>query len=569
MKNVRKALLTAAFILAGYIIIGLKAFHPFHRQIAICLYLASVIPLVIAVREKWKQLGPKRLIFRKKLIAYSPHIVIAVILLICLRAAWVLVPVEKSPLTEMTDTDIRQSIQDDLVRLDILNKNSAALLSSLESNLLLDPQPQKLTPESRTQLKNMWYEFLMLSFEYELIKNKYKGFYQVDYVAKPALHCNAFFIAFSAFTNQYASALNLTSLIDSNPSINTILNEPADKYPTNSLYDLKQKLTHPDSLLQLSAGTAYLQLVKKDITLNNNSTSKLQKQAQDIYKKLSKNPKILLQNPLEFLERSAFVTWFPIQKAVAHRMSKIRTTARDYFISYKALEKYKQKLLPGDILLERRNWHMTNIGIPGFWPHVAFFIGTSTDIDNYFAGIKILNGKPASLYLKEKYPKACDSFIEKDELGFDKNILEALDKGIIFTSIEKSGHADYLAAVRPKLSKEEKFNAIIRALSYWSRPYDYNFDFMTDDALVCSELIYKAYEDTKNLTFKPSIINGRYLLPPHLIIQKFDEEFDTPNRQIDFVFYLEGNEEKATFFEKDVKTFRKSVKYPKWDIMQK
>ena len=70
----------------------------------------------------------------------------------------------------MTDTDIRQSIQDDMVKLDILNKNSIALLSSLEPHLKSD-----LNADSRTQLKNLWYEFLMLSFEYELIKNKYES----------------------------------------------------------------------------------------------------------------------------------------------------------------------------------------------------------------------------------------------------------------------------------------------------------------------------------------------------------------------------------------------------------
>jgi len=61
--------------------------------------------------------------------------------------------------------------------------------------------------------------------------------------------------------------------------------------------------------------------------------------------------------------------------------------------------------MPGDVLLERRNWFMSNIGIPGFWPHVAFFIGTFEDIDRTFSGIDMLGGKVPSDYLKENFPR--------------------------------------------------------------------------------------------------------------------------------------------------------------------
>ena len=109
---------------------------------------------------------------------------------------------------------------------------------------------------------------------------------------------------------------------------------------------------------------------------------------------------------------------------------------------------------------------------------------------------------------------------------------------------------------------------IVKAFGYWGRPYDYNFDFATDNELVCSELVYKSFQGS-NLNFELSMINGRLLLPPNFIAKKFGQEFGTPAQQLDLVFYLEGNEEKQQFFERDLAAFQKSWEYPKWDIMQK
>ncbi|TLN17654.1 protein tyrosine phosphatase, partial [bacterium] len=60
--------------------------------------------------------------------------------------------------------------------------------------------------------------------------------------------------------------------------------------------------------------------------------------------------------------------------------------------------------------------------------------------------------------------------------------------------------------------------AVLRAFSYAGRPYDYNFDFLTDAALVCSELIFKCYEPArgfKGLTLPQSVVLGRVLTSPN------------------------------------------------------
>jgi hypothetical protein len=556
-------------IAAGYAIIGLRAFYPYHRALALSLYIASAIFLVLAAREQYKKLGRKGVVLKLRLAKYLPHFFVAVILGFLFRAAWVLVPVEPSPLVNMSNQELKADIEQDLKLLSVLGANLDALLGSISKDGLFEKDVRTLGTEDKTLIKDLWHQYLTNCFELDLLRRKYRGFYQIDYIVKPGLHADAFIIAISSLTEQFSSAIKLTELVGSNTLLETFLNEQTDKYPANAYYRLKQQLTNPDMLLQLSAGAGYLHLVKTDTTLTETSLDRLRSQIDNSFRSLGKSAEIFIQNPLEALERAAFFSWYPLQKNVALQLSLIRTTKRDFFIPAGALKNFKQKLMPGDVLLERRNWLMSNIGIPGFWPHVAFFIGTFEDIDRTFGGIDMLGGKLPSEYLKEKFPRICESMTRQDEYGFPKSVIEALKDGIVVTSFERSGHADYLAVLRPRVSMEQKFKAIIRAFGYHGRPYDYNFDFATDNALVCSELVYKAFEDSGNLSLQPVTMNGRPIIPPNLIAQRFDELFDKDSRQFDLVLYLEGNEEQKSFFQRTAADFRKTWQYPKWDIMQK
>lgn len=569
MSRILKIAISMISVAAGYTIIGLRAFYPYHRALALSLYIASAIFLVLAAREQYKKLGRKGVVLKLRLTKYLPHFVIAVILAFFFRAAWVLVPVEPSPLVNMSDQQLKADIEQDLKLLSVLQANLGALLDTISKDRLFEKDVQTLGTKDKILIKDLWHQYLTNCFELDLLRRKYRGFYQIDYLVKPGLHADAFIIALTSLTEQFSSAIKLTEMVNSNILLETFLNEQTDKYPANSYYQLKQQLTNPDMLLQLSAGAGYLHLVKKDITLTERSLNRLRSQIDNSFRSLGKSAKIFVQNPLGALERAAFFSWYPLQKNVALQLSLARTTDRDFFIPAHALKNYKQKLMPGDILLERRNWFMSNIGIPGFWPHVAFFIGTLEDIDKTFSGIDMLAGKLPSEYLKEKFPRICESMTQQDEYGFPKSVIEALKNGIVLTSFEHSGNADYLAILRPRLSKEQKFKAIIRAFGYHGRPYDYNFDFATDNALVCSELVYKAFEDSGNLSLQPVTMNGRPIIPPNLIAQKFDELFAKDTRQFDFVLYLEGNEKQESFFQRDAADFRKTWQYPKWDIMQK
>ena len=102
-----------------------------------------------------------------------------------------------------------------------------------------------------------------------------------------------------------------------------------------------------------------------------------------------------------------------------------------------------------------------------------------------------------------------------------------MSEGVVFTSAEHSVRADYVASMRPRLSRLEVARAIERAFGYAGRPYDFDFDFYTDTSLVCSELVYKAYEpreDARGLTFQLESIVGRMTLGPNTMVRQFQRE---------------------------------------------
>ena len=149
-------------------------------------------------------------------------------------------------------------------------------------------------------------------------------------------------------------------------------------------------------------------------------------------------------------------------------------------------------------------------------------------------------------------------------------MLEAIAEGVTFTSLEHSAHADSIAVLRPRLSKREKAIALVRAFGYAGRPYDYEFDFSTDATLVCSELIYKSYQagtGTRGLELPLAVVAGRLMMTPNEIARLFSSTQADPQRPLEFVLMLDGNERTESAHPASAETFATSWQRPKWHII--
>ena len=292
-----------------------------------------------------------------------------------------------------------------------------------------------------------------------------------------------------------------------------------------------------------------------------------------------KGPVLTVKNALDIAQKTAFAAWFPVQKNVSEWMGDTQVHRRGtHLISAGQIGALQTRLEPGDILFERHEWYLSNMGLPGFWTHSAMYVGTPEERRIFFsdqetvAWVKsrgIDDGDLEKL-LKASYPGAYAAAVNPQEKGRAPRILEAISEGVSFTTLEQSASSDSIGVVRPRLAKAEKAMAIFRAFHYWGRPYDFNFDFATDSSLVCSELIYKAYEPApgmRGIKFPVSEIMGRKVSTPNNMVRQFDEQCGKADAQSDFVSFLDGFEKEKRAVESTNDQFRRSWRRPNWHIL--
>ncbi len=564
LKNKRLLLITLLLILVTIVVLGMRLGYPYHRWVAFALLALGWIPLVVSYRINRRLLHVQKEIIKKKTRPFLPHMLVAGVLLVAFYVTGVLFPIEKSPLADLSPAEVRNEIEVDLGNYRMLCKTADDIVDTFRANGLLHRKVVSLSTEERATLREQWRDGVMAFHEFDLLKGKYRGFYQIDYVAEPGLHSDAFLMAYSAYMAQYNACFQLFDLVGDNEFVETLLNEEGEGVPANSFFTMKHRLTNPNVMLRMNAGGAYYELVKKDITLDPELVAGFETRRKAFYEQLGKHPDIFIENPLDILERAAFEAMYPVQKNVAVQMSHLRTVRRDYLITPEILAETLGRLEPGDILVQRRNWHMTNIGIPGFWPHTALYVGTPAELDAYFSDL----GFAPMEIIKALYPEVFAALEKTDADNYPVRVIEAIRPGVVFQSLETSAKCDYLAAVRPNLSKAGKFKALLAAFSHYGKPYDLNFDFATDNELVCSELVYKAFKSSGKLPFDPEIVRGRLLLPPNRMVEQVIENMGDETAPFSFVLFLDAVEKNDTIVERDAASFKASWARPKWDIMQ-
>ena len=174
-------------------------------------------------------------------------------------------------------------------------------------------------------------------------------------------------------------------------------------------------------------------------------------------------------------------------------------------ITDKQMAEMKTRLKPGDLLIERTDHYLSNAFLGGFWPHGILYLGPKEE----WSRLKLADGTTLAedpWISKNILPKYVSFKDDRPAM-----VMEAISEGVVFNSLEEAAQKDYIGIFRPRFAAGEQeakvAAAIKRALKYHNRPYDFDFDFFTDDKLVCTELLYRAYHPDINFLVQKQAVN--------------------------------------------------------------
>jgi len=145
------------------------------------------------------------------------------------------------------------------------------------------------------------------------------------------------------------------------------------------------------------------------------------------------------------------------------------------------LEAVRTFLKPGDIIVTRHRDALTNVFLPGFWPHAALFVG---------------------------------------EQAAGGNVVEAKKDGVLLRELDETLKVDSFVVLRADVDAEVHAEVVSRAMSHVGKLFDFAFDFKQADRLACTALVYRSWHGLAGMNFTLGEQAGRFCLPAEDLIDQ-------------------------------------------------
>jgi hypothetical protein len=98
-------------------------------------------------------------------------------------------------------------------------------------------------------------------------------------------------------------------------------------------------------------------------------------------------------------------------------------------------------------------------------------------------------------------------------------VLEAMKDGVKIRSVNSALNSDSVVVIRPFLDTAQIGCALAQALMHEGKAYDFDFDFCASHRLVCTEVVYRAYEGVAGVQFSLKRHVGRFALAANELIR--------------------------------------------------
>ena len=163
---------------------------------------------------------------------------------------------------------------------------------------------------------------------------------------------------------------------------------------------------------------------------------------------------------------------FAIAEVFGRAVAGARLPWRTRGITAPVRRQIQALLQPGDVIITRHHDAMSNLFLPGYWPHASLYVGP---------------------------PGA-------------REVLEARKDGVLFRTLDDTLAVDATVVIRPDLTPEQIARGLAQAITHEGKLYDFDFDFFRADRLVCTEVVYRAYDGIGDLHFELTRRTGRLTL---------------------------------------------------------
>ncbi len=502
---------------------------------------------------------------------------------------WVVQP---SPLTQLSETARAEAFAIDSQRYRDYDRALELLVRRLESEPILDVAGDRvLTDEQERLLLDAGAAAYDQAFALDAVRLFWEDWYRFDPSrAERAAHVDSFLLTFASELSLYEKGLRLVRRVTRNPSAVRFLDAPHPErgLPAGAFSRLREQLQGSRDQARVLAGANYREWLARTLAARGEVEARghgwLWRAIDDHIASIKalqplERAVATVAGDLTLWRRGLRRVWFPAQQGVAELMGDVRTRRIGwYLIEEPQLDAMAAQLQPGDVLLSRKNWYLSNVGLPGFWPHAILHLGTPEELAAAFdtpevrAWVRAETGHDEGLpaLLAQRHPALWRRYLGGDG-DHPYRVIEAISEGVVFNTLPHAA-GDYLAALRPRLPSLAKAQAIATAFAHLEKPYDFDFDFATDHALVCTELVWRAYrpaagKDGLRLPVAP--LAGRQTLPANEIAHLYADERGRRDRQLDFVYFLDARERQRRAVVADEVAFAASWRRPKWDVAQK